>query len=84
MPLTLQDIHHQADYLVTVSTGLTIYIQKYDEDDELSLEYDNGEFYASLALNTYVEATSHGTVIINDVEYRAYVAQQIRFTPEQE
>jgi len=48
MPLTLQDIYHQADYLVIVSTGLTIYMQKYDEDDELSLEYDNGEFYASL------------------------------------
>ena len=84
MPLTLQDIYNQADYLVAVSTGLTIYMQKYDEDNELSLEYDNSEFYVSLALNTYVEATSQGTVIINDVEYRVYVAQQIRFTPEQE
>ena len=84
MPLTLQDIYHQADYLVTVSSGLSVYMQKYNEDDELTLEYDNGEFYASLALNTYVEATSHGTVIINDIEYRVYVAQQIRFTPEQE
>lgn len=84
MPLILQDIYDQADYLVDVSTGLTIYMQKYDEDNELSLEYDNGEFYTSLTLDTYVEATSQGTVIINDVEYRAYVAQQIRFTPEQE
>ena len=84
MPLTLQDIYHQADYLVVVSTGLTIYMQKYDEDNELTLEYDNGEFYTSLTLDTYVEATSQGTVIINDVEYRVYVAQQIRFTPEQE
>ena len=84
MPLILQDIYDQADYLVDVSTGLTIYMQKYDEDNELSLEYDNGEFYTSLTLDTYVEATSQGTVIINDVEYRVYVAQQIRFTPEQE
>lgn len=83
MPLTLHDIYHQADYLVAVSTGLTIHMQHYD-DDELVLEYDDGEFYVSLALDTYVEATSHGTVIINDTEYRVYVAQQIRFTPEQE
>ena len=84
MPLTLQDIYNQADYLVVVLTGLTIYMQKYDEDNELTLEYDNGEFYTSLSLDTYVEATSHGTVIINDVEYLVFVAQQIRFTPEQE
>ena len=84
MPLTLQDIYHQADFLVAVSTGLTIYMQKYDEDNKLSLEYDNGEFYTSLTLDTYVEATSQGTVMINDIEYRVYVAQQIRFTPEQE
>ena len=84
MPLTLLDVYHQADYLVSETTGLAIYMQQFDGDDKLSLYYDDGEFYASLPLDTYVEATSLGTVIIRDTEYRVYVAQQIHFTPEQE
>lgn len=84
MALTLQYIYDQADYLVSESSGLSIYMQDYEEEEGLVLEYDDGEPYAVYAKDTPVEATSHGTILILGTEYRVYVAQQVKFNPEQE
>ena len=83
MTLTLEDVYSQADYLVSQASGLSIYMQDYEEEG-LVLEYDDGEPYAVYAKDTPVEATSHGTILILGTEYRAYVAQQVKFNPEQE
>ena len=83
MTLTLEDVYNQADYLVSQAHGLSIYMQDYEEEG-LVLEYDDGEPYAVYAKDTPVEATSHGTILILGTEYRAYVAQQVKFNPEQE
>ena len=84
MALTLEDVYNQADYLVGQASGLSIYMQDYEEEEGLVLEYDDGEPYAVYAKDTPVEATSHGTILILGTEYRAYVAQQVKFNPEQE
>ena len=80
MSLTVQDIYDQADYLVSDTLGQSIYFQEYGSElDELTLEYDDGSLYAEWDRNTPVEATAHGTVLILGTEYRAYVAQQVKF-----
>lgn len=81
MSLTVKDVFSQADYLVSEASGLTLYPQFYCEE-EITLEYDTGETYKELDPNTSVEPTSHGTVLILGTEYRAYVAQQIKFNTE--
>ena len=80
MSLTVQDIYDQADYLVSYTSGHSIYFQEYGSElDELTLEYDDSSLYAEWDRNTPVEATAHGTVLILGTEYRAYVAQQVKF-----
>ena len=80
MSLTVQDIYDQADYLVSDTSGQSIYFQEYGSElDELTLEYDDGSLYAEWERNTPVEATAHETVLILGTEYRAYVAQQVNF-----
>lgn len=81
MSLTVKELVNQIDYLVSESSGLTIYPQQYC-GDEVTLEYDTGEVYSELASSTVVEPTDKGTVLIKGTEYRAYVAQQIKFKPE--
>lgn len=81
MSLTLNDVYSQADYLVIEASGLSIYMQDYDDEEGLTLEYDDGSIYKELALDTPVEATSHGTILMLGTEYRAYVAQQVKFEP---
>ena len=81
MPLTLNDVYSQADYLVIEASGLSVYMQDYDDEEGLTLEYDDGSIYKELALDTPVEATSHGTILMLGTEYRAYVAQQVKFEP---
>lgn len=80
MTLTVQDLYEQVDYLVGDVSSLSIYFQEYDSElDELTLEYDDGSLYAEWDRNTPVEATARGTVLILGTEYRAYVAQQVKF-----
>lgn len=80
MSLTLQEVHAQVDYLVNEASGLSIFIQDYELEEELlTLEYDDGSLYAEWDRNTPVEATAHGTVLILGTEYRAYAAQQVKF-----
>ena len=82
MTLTVQDLYEQVDYLVGDISGQTIHFQEYGSElDELTLEYDDGSLYAEWDRNTPVEATAHGTVLILGTEFRAYVAQQIKFEP---
>lgn len=81
MSLTMQDVYHQADYLVIVASGLTIHIQDYDEEGGLTLEYDDGQHYMDISLDAPVEATVSGTLLILGTEYRAYVVQQVKFEP---
>lgn len=85
MSLTVQDLYYQADYLVISESGQSIYFQEYGSElDELTLEYDDSSLYAEWDRNTPVEATAHGTVLILGTEYRAYVAQQVKFEPTTE
>lgn len=86
MTLTLKEVHQQADYLVIKSSGLTVHFQENSEDPDelLDLEYDDGDHYAELSLDTPVEATAHGTILMLGTEYRAYVAQQVKFEPTKE
>ena len=84
MPLTLNDVYSQADYLVIEASGLSVYMQDYEEDEGLVLEYDDGDPYMQLSLDTPVEATSHGTILMLGTEYRAYVAQQVKFEPTED
>lgn len=80
MSLTLQEVHAQVDYLVNEASGLSIFIQDYELEEELlTLEYDDGLIYLGLSKDTPVEATAHGTILMLGTEYRAYVAQQIKF-----
>lgn len=81
--MNVKEMCGQIDYLVSEKTNLCLYLQEYSPD-EITVEYDDGSFYAGWDNHTPVEATSHGTVLILGTEYRAYVAQQVRFTPEQE
>ena len=81
MSLTLNDVYSQSDYLVIEASGLSVYMQDYDDEEGLTLEYDDGSIYKELALDTPVEATSHGTILMLGTEYRAYVAQQVKFEP---
>ena len=81
--MNVKEMCGQIDYLVSAKTNLLLYLQEYSPD-EITIEYDDGSFCAEWANHTPVEATSHGTVLILGTEYRAYVAQQVRFTPEQE
>lgn len=81
--LTVKELFEQADYLVSEASGLTLYPQRYC-DEEVTLEYDTGETYKDLANETIIEPTSHGTVLILGTEFRAYVAQQIFFQPTQD
>ena len=85
MSLTLQEVYDQVDYLVIESSGLSVFIQDYELEEELlTLEYDNGEIYLELSIDTPVEATAHGTILMLGTEYRAYVAQQVKFDPTKE
>ena len=81
MSLTLQEVHAQVDYLVNEASGLSIFIQDYELEEEelLTLEYDDGLIYLELSKDTPVEATAHGTILMLGTEYRAYVAQQVKF-----
>lgn len=81
MALTLNDVYSQADYLVIEASGLSVYMQDYEEEEGLVLEYDDGDPYMQISLDTPVEATSHGTILMLGTEYRAYVAQQVKFEP---
>lgn len=82
--MNVKDLFNQCDYLVSESSGLSLYPQWYDDEDNCSVEYDDGSLYAEWEPETPVEATAHGTVLILGTEYRAYVAQQIKFNPDQE
>lgn len=82
--LTLADVHSQVDLLVMLSTGLSIYIQDYENPEELVLEFDDGEPHAALPLTTPVEVNESGVLFINDVGYLAYVTQQVKFEPTKE
>lgn len=81
--MNVKEIFNQIDYLISEKTNLCLYLQEFSPD-EITVTYDDGSFYAEWANHTPVEATSHGTVLILGTEYRAYVAQQVRFTSEQE
>ena len=82
MSLTLNDIYSQADYLVIEASGLSVYMQYQEEDEGFVLEYDNGKQYLQLSSDTPVEALINGNILMLGTEYRAYVAQQIKFQPE--
>lgn len=84
MTLTLNDVYSQADYLVIEASGLSVYMQDYEEEEGLVLDYDDGDPYMQISLDTPVEATSHGTILMLGTEYRAYVAQQIKFEPSKD
>lgn len=85
MTLSVQELFGQVDYLVAEKTGLSIYMQDYEDDEsEITAEYDDGNLYAQWDYLTPVEATSHGTVLILGTEFRAYVAQQVTFEPTSE
>lgn len=84
MGLTLEDLYNQCDYLVDEHTGLSIYFAKYDNEDEehvLDLEFDDGETCKQLPLDTMIEPTATGTILLDGEEYRAYVATQVKFEP---
>ena len=79
MSLTLQDVYGQVDYLVNHESGLSFYFQDYDEESGIDIEFDNGDTYKTLPLDTPVESFSDGTILIGGVLFRAYVAQQVKF-----
>lgn len=82
MALTLLDVFHQVDYLVNTNTGVSVFMQQYDEGSgNIDFEYDNVEFFISLPEDTIVEPLIDGNILINSIEYKAYVAQQIKFEP---
>ena len=82
MALTLLDVINQVDYLVNTNTGVSVFMQQYDEGSgNIDFEYDNVEFFMSLPEDTIVEPLIDGNILINGVEYKAYVAQQIKFEP---
>lgn len=81
MSLTLQDVYSQVDYLVSHESGLSFYFQDYDEEPGLDLEFDDGATYKTLPLDTPVESFTDGTILIDGVLFRAYVAQQVKFEP---
>lgn len=84
MSLTLQDVYGQSDYLIMHQAGFRITFQDYDregESNELDLEYDSGGTFKVLPLDTPVESFSDGTILIDGVLFRAYVAQQVKFEP---
>lgn len=83
MALTLQEVHAQVDHLVNATTGVSYFIQDYN-DGVLTIEYDNGEIFTELSPDKMVEPLIDGNILINGIEYRAYVTQQIKFNPEQE
>lgn len=82
--MNVKELFDQCDYLVSEPSGLSLYPQWYDDEDHCSVEYDDGSLYAEWEPETLVEPTSHGTVLVLGTEYRAYVAQQIKFNPDQE
>ena len=85
MALTLLDVFNQVDYLVNTNTGVSVFMQQYDEGSgNIDFEYDNVEFFISLPEDTIVEPLIDGNILINSVEYKAYVAQQIKFEPTSE
>lgn len=81
MGLSLQDVYHQSDYLIMHEGGLRITFQDYDEEPGLDLEFDDGATYKMLSLDTPVESFTDGTILIDGVLFRAYVAQQVKFEP---
>ena len=85
MALTLLDVFNQVHYLVNTNTGVSVFMQQYDEGSgNIDFEYDNVEFFMSLPEDTIVEPLIDGNILINGVEYKAYVAQQIKFEPTQD
>lgn len=82
MNLTLKDVLAQAGYLVISATGVSLYPQEADGDDEVAFEYDNGTFAFYLPENTPVESLIDGSLLIAGCEYKAYIAQQIKFNTE--
>ena len=84
MSITLQDVYGQADYLVNHESGLSFYFQDYDEESGIDIEFDNGDTYKTLPLDTPVESFSDGTILIGGVLFRAYVAQQVKFETTQD
>ena len=85
MPISLKDLFDQADYIVMVSSGLTFTAQEYDEGEGIiDLEYDDGAHYKSLPETTLVEPLIDGNILLDGVEFRAYVAQQVKFEPTSE
>ena len=85
MTLSLLDVFNQADYLVSTASGFSFYLQQYDEgSDIIDIEYDNGEYFDSLPTTTLVEPLIDGSILIEGAEYKAYVAQQIKFEPTSE
>ena len=81
--MNVKEIFNQIVNLISEKTNLCLYLQEFSPD-EITVTYDDGSLYAEWANHTPVEATSHGTVLILGTEYRAYVAQQIRFEPSKD
>lgn len=84
MVFTLEDLHHQCDFITDVRTGMSLFIQKYDKEEgtlTYTLEFDDGKAYKDLPANTVVEPTATGTILLDGEEYRAFVAIQIKFEP---
>lgn len=85
MPISLKDLCDQVDYLVMVGLELTFTMQEYGEGEgNIDLEYDDGDHYKSLPETTLIEPLVNGSILLDGDEFRAYVAQQVKFEPTSE
>ena len=82
--MILRDLLDKIDFLVSQSSGLSIYPQDDTENgtEDIYLEYDDGVLHKVLPPETPVEYNGEGIFVIDEVAYRTYVTHM--YKPEQE
>lgn len=81
MSLTVKEVHAQTDLLKEVGSDYHLVWVCYPDTDVYDLSQEDGCREFSFKSFTPVESFSDGTILIDGVLFRAYVAQQVKFEP---
>lgn len=82
---TLLDVYSSTEFLTNEKDeSMPLYWSHEDAADSYALVQPDGCIEYIFSEDSVVEAFVDGTVSIDGINFKCYVAQQIRFTPDQE
>lgn len=81
MSLTVKEVHAQTDLLKEKGADHHLVWVCYPDTDDYELAQEDGCREFSFKGSTPVESFTDGTILIDGVLFRAYVAQQVKFEP---